>query len=107
MMVRVIEDDAAAELRSLRPLITDPAGTVVLARHGLQWWAGYLLKVPVREEGASAELIAKYQRVLVLEQKGGRQRGPERRGPSSAGADGGILVHDGEHVRLTQIRPGV
>ena len=79
---------------------------IVIARHGLQWWAGYFLKVPVREEHATQEQLAKYDRVYVLsEKKGGMDRG----GPPGGGEDisrlarDGEIVHDGEFYRLVLI----
>lgn len=114
MMAKVVDDASAQEFLSLRALITEPATTVVIARHGLQWWAGYFMKVPVREERIAADAIAKYTRVLRLEQKqsrGGPPRGgggpPDAFAPSDARslatADGKI-VHDGTYFTLYEVR---
>jgi hypothetical protein len=92
IMPMVITAEGAQELRSLRPRIEDPKRTVVLARKGLMWWAGFLMRVPVREDRVSLEDVAKYERVLVLEDKTvqGRDDGqprmpppPPRHGPES------------------------
>jgi hypothetical protein len=114
MMSKVVDDASAQEFLSLRALITEPATTVVIARHGLQWWAGYFMKVPVREERVSPEALAKYTRVLRLEQKqtrGGPPRGGG--GPSDAFAPSdarslatadGKIVHDGTYFTLYEVR---
>lgn len=99
----VVADEAIGEFRSLRGVVPTDGSAIVIARHGLQWWAGYFLKVPVREEHATQEQLAKYERVYVLsEKKGGMGRG----GPPGGGEDiarlarNGEIVHDGEFYRL-------
>lgn len=119
----VVSDDAVPEFRSMRGLVPMDGSAVVIARHGLQWWAGYFLKTPVREEHATKEQLEKYERVYVLTEKrrggegdfrpaggppgnadGFRNGGDQRRPP-----DGGSMirvppdaevVHDGEYYRL-------
>ncbi|MCX5688705.1 MAG: hypothetical protein NTV94_02750 [Planctomycetota bacterium] len=114
MMSKVVDDASAEEFRSLRAMITEPATTVVIARHGLQWWAGYFMKVPVREERVSQEAIAKYTRVLRLEQKQGAG-GPRRGGGGPPGGFEGEdlfggdqssekLLHDGKYFTLREVR---
>lgn len=43
-----IDRDAAEDLRHMRRQIPEPASTLVIASHGLEWWAGYFLHTPVR-----------------------------------------------------------
>ena len=43
-----IDLDAAEDLRDMRIQIPEPASTLVIAPHGLEWWAGYFLHTPVR-----------------------------------------------------------
>jgi hypothetical protein len=67
----VIPEGSDAELIAMRPLIADPAKTLVVARHGLQWWAGHLLHTPVRNT-VPDDAFTKYDRVLQLVEVGGR-----------------------------------
>jgi len=78
----VVADEAVPEFRSMRGIVPTDGSAVVIARHGLQWWAGYFLKTPVREEHATKEQLEKYSQVFVLtEKRTGRG--------SNAGPDGG------------------
>jgi hypothetical protein len=97
--MRVIPDDSAEEFRSLRPLVSDPVHTVVVARHGLEWWAGYFMHTPVRDrDGISDTLFGRYDRVLFLVDKG------DHSGFSTAMLpDGSALIHDGKHFRVFDI----
>jgi hypothetical protein len=45
----LITNSSAEELREVGGLIADPAATLVVASHGLEWWAGFLLNTPVRQ----------------------------------------------------------
>lgn len=121
----VVADEAVPEFRSMRGIVPMDGSAVVIARHGLQWWAGYFLKTPVREEHATKEQLEKYERVFVLtEKRSGRFDGQTGRpmggpGPDDApGGDQGVprrppdggsmirvppnaeVVHDGEFYKL-------
>ncbi|MBN8598413.1 MAG: hypothetical protein J0L78_12145 [Planctomycetes bacterium] len=121
----VVSDEAVPEFRSMRGIVPMDGSAVVIARHGLQWWAGYFMKTPVREEHATKEQLEKYERVFVLtEKRSGRGGGPMDRpmggpGPDDAPGgdqggprrppDGGSMirvppnaevVHDGEFYKL-------
>ncbi|MBL8886657.1 MAG: hypothetical protein JNK16_08350 [Phycisphaerales bacterium] len=123
----VVADEAVPEFRSMRGIVPTDGSAVVIARHGLQWWAGYFLKTPVREEHATQEQLEKYDRVFVLTEKrggGGGGGGPGRapngnggpedgpgpdRGGTGRPAGGGSairvppnaeVVHDGEFYKL-------
>src|SRR5207244_9809214 len=52
----LMTDGSAEELREIRRLIADPDSTLVIASHGLEWWAGFLLNTPVRLGSASSLL---------------------------------------------------
>ncbi|MBX3390755.1 MAG: hypothetical protein KF691_15005 [Phycisphaeraceae bacterium] len=123
----VVADDAVPEFRSMRGLVPSDGSAVVLARHGLQWWAGYFLKTPVREEHATEEQLEKYQQVFVLTEKrrgseagfdsvgelsGNRDRVPadgDQRRPPDGGTmirvpPGAEVVYDGTFYRLSRRR---
>lgn len=71
----VIPDGSDAELISMRAVIADPDKTLVVARHGLQWWAGHFLHTPVRNS-VPDDAFTKYDRVLQLVEIGGRGGAP-------------------------------
>jgi hypothetical protein len=86
----VVQEQTVAELEALRALIPEPRTTLVSARHGLQWWAGYVLFTPVRDQNLPEDAFTKYSRVLMIEETGqGVGSGPPG-GPSGGGRrDGG------------------
>lgn len=106
IMSTVITVEGARELRSMGSLVDDPTRTVVLARKGLMWWAGFLMRVPVREDRVPPDSIAKYARVLVLTEKNTPESGggPQRKRPRGGRESGGWLIYDGEHYRLSEVR---
>lgn len=86
----VVADEAVSEFRSMRGIVPMDGSAVVIARHGLQWWAGYFLKTPVREEHATKEQLEKYDRVFVLtEKRTGRSEGQMGRPMGGPGQDSG------------------
>jgi hypothetical protein len=117
---QIVRDDAAPELFALRGQVPTDGSAVVLSRHGLQWWVGYFLQTPVREEHATVEQLAKYSRVFILNEKPGTRteleprndrRGPrddDRRRPSPMGESIPIpadatLIHDGAFYTLHEV----
>jgi hypothetical protein len=60
-----ISEAPAAELRDFKKQIADPPSTLVIAPHGLEWWAGYFLDTPVRSS-LDNETLNQYRRVLYL-----------------------------------------
>jgi hypothetical protein len=86
----VVQEQTVAELEALRAMIPEPRTTLVSARHGLQWWAGYVLFTPVRDQNLPEDAFTKYSRVLMIEETGqGVGSGPPG-GPSGGGRrDGG------------------
>ena len=62
----VITDSAAQELKAFRPEIDNPADTLIVAPHGAEFWAGFILHTKVKS-GEVPENIQNYQRVLLLQ----------------------------------------
>jgi hypothetical protein len=60
-----IIEGAVAELQDFRRQITEPKSTLVIAPHGLEWWAGYFLDTAVGMSMKDAS-SSRYSRVLVL-----------------------------------------
>ncbi len=99
---QVITADQAAELRAMRTIVTDPARTVVLADKGLMWWAGFLMRVPVRQDRVPPAALARYRRVLRLESldaTADREPPPPDRAPWPAGP----VLREGPHYRLSEL----
>jgi hypothetical protein len=80
----VITVAAAEELKKLREQIDHPAETLVVAPHGVEFWAGVMMRTRVKS-GSVPENLDSYDRVLILEPKLGsarqRERQPRNRGP--------------------------
>ena len=81
----MMNEHLALELKSLRESIPNPTKTLVVARHGLEWWAGFVLHTPVRMGQIPSNAFEKYDRVLILESID--IRGPG--GPGGLGGRGG------------------
>lgn len=64
-----ITEPAYDELHQMVGLITDPKKSLVVARHGLEWWAGWVLATNVAEASSfDAKTISKYPAVFYLQQ---------------------------------------
>lgn len=115
---QIVLDAAAPELFALRGKVPTDGTAVVLARHGLQWWAGYFLKTPVREEHATAEQLEKYTRVFILNEKPAARPTPPRRGPDDRRNDrrpeppmgesiplpaDAVMIHEGTYYTLHEV----
>lgn len=60
----LMDQEMADELSAVRGRIPDPESTLVIAPHGLEWWAGHLLGTRVRS--SLPHDAAKYRRVMLL-----------------------------------------
>ena len=77
----VITQAAFEELESLKTQLQLDENTLVIARHGLEWWAGWALHCKTgNEKGVDEETAGKYRQVLFLHQK----KGKESSGPMAA-----------------------
>jgi hypothetical protein len=64
-----IPGESLQELRQLRGYVSVPEGTLVIARHGLEWWAAWVLRTHVSQEyHISREMWDRYETVLFLRQ---------------------------------------
>lgn len=81
----LVDETAAAELREFRSRIENPASTLIVAPHGLEWWAGFFLDTPVRAN-LPEDAFSRYARVLALHEVEGDRAasdGPPGRPPVS------------------------
>jgi hypothetical protein len=70
----IISEAAHRELQSLASRITEPQRTLVVTRHGVEWWTAWTLHTRVAQSRAlRAEDWQKYDAVLFLQSK---ERGP-------------------------------
>jgi hypothetical protein len=108
----LLDGEAGNELRSLRSLIPNPESTLVVAPHGLEWFAGFFPYTPVRLGGygpINAErppegTVGRYRRVLLLRL---HSRTPSRSAPESAGPSDSNLrpLHVGRYFDLLEFTP--
>jgi hypothetical protein len=73
-----IDAESVADLREMRAQIPEPASTLVIGEHGLEWWSGYVLHTPVRmlsiepqtygsvRASVPPDAFERYRRVLVV-----------------------------------------
>ncbi|MBI5393950.1 MAG: hypothetical protein HZA91_01500 [Verrucomicrobia bacterium] len=78
----IISEAAYRELQTLAPRISDPKRTLVVARHGLEWWTAWTLHTHIAQPKAlRAEDWKTYDQVLFIQSKGdGPGFGPGGRG---------------------------
>ncbi len=107
-VVRVpsIPESSYEELYSLSYKIKDPGRTLVIARHGLEWWAAWVLHTAVSEEyNVSPDAWERYESVYFLQQISGSKTGPA--GPSGPPfpeariPDDAKTVAEGHYFRLS------
>ena len=125
----IISVEAFDELRTLTPLVAKPDRTLVVARHGLEWWTVWTLHTHVAQPHAVRAVDwSKYDTVLFIREKGDG-RGPGMPGPGGGPAgdfrggpppgfggpggappmmgadipDGAETLHAGTHFRLAHV----
>ena len=75
----VLSQAAYDELEGLKSQLPLDENTLAIARHGLEWWAGWALHCKTgNEKGVNAETPEQYRQVFFLHQK----KGKEERGPA-------------------------
>jgi hypothetical protein len=81
----VITTQAAEELRSMSAEIKNPSDTLIVARHGLEWWTAWYLHTHIAHENAvTAADWKNFDNVYFLHQKAGMQM-PGGPAPAMAG----------------------
>ncbi len=78
----ILDARTMEELKSLTPLIHDPAHTTIVTEHGVEWWSAWLLKVHIAQiEAISSNNWKDGDAMLFLEVKAGRTELIGRGGP--------------------------
>jgi len=84
----IISVEAQRELQTLAASVEDPAHTLIVARHGLEWWTAWTLHTHIAQAQAlQPEDWTNYKYVWFIEQKQGMQMpfGPGGGGPPVMG----------------------
>lgn len=68
-----ITNQAFQDLSKLKTVIANPDKTLILTRHGLEFWTAWVLEVEVgSERSLSEEAVKKYEEIYYLKQKSGQ-----------------------------------
>lgn len=60
------------DLKKLETQIDEPDKTIIVARHGLEWWAAWGLRTKVAQDKAvDQKMLGKYEQIIFLVQKKG------------------------------------
>ncbi len=71
----IITEAAKAELSTLAASVEDPAHTLIVARHGLEWWTAWTLHTHIAQpQAVTAEDWKRFKYVWFIEQKQGMGR---------------------------------
>lgn len=85
----IISVEAQKELQSLAACVEDPAHTLIVARHGLEWWTAWTLHTHIAQAQAlTPEDWEKYKYVWFIEEKRGMNM---PFGPSGSGGPPGVF----------------
>lgn len=75
----VIDENAHTDLKKLQSVVTNNHETLIISRHGLEWWTAWLLKTKVGQDKAiDKSTIEKYKTIIVLNQINGFSSEMER-----------------------------
>ncbi len=94
----VLNQAELSELFDMRGEISEPRTTLIVAAHGVQWWAGHALHTPVRMGKIPDEAFTKYSRVLILKKNKGDRRG--RPDEQLVMPENAKLVYEGTYFNL-------
>jgi len=102
-----IVPNAVAELQQFQRQIREPQSTLVIAPHGLEWWAGYFLQTPVGIKVKDAA-SSRYNRALLLQQTrafkppyAGPGFSPQPPGPPAPSAQ---RIYAGHYIEVYELR---
>ena len=105
----ILTDAALSELASLTACMEEPERSLVVARHGLEWWTAWSLRTHIAQPSAvQAADWSRYRQVFFLRQKGGSDTSiPVGLGPppfeDPAIPRDALVVHDGPCFTLALV----
>ena len=94
----VLNQAELRELFDMRGEISEPRTTLIVAAHGVQWWAGHAFHTPVRMGTIPDDAFTKYSRVLILKKNKGDRRG--RPDEQLVMPENAKLVYEGTYFNL-------
>jgi hypothetical protein len=100
-----ITEESYANLQSLKSRIDDPQQTLIFARHGLEWWVAWELRVRIASAyiEVDAPLKQKYDQIFFLVQKKGENLiypGRTSIFISPVAPENSVLVYDSEYYEM-------
>lgn len=64
-----ISEESYLELNQIKKIIDKPDSTLIVARHGLEWWVAWVLRTKVAQDKAiNPDTWLHYDTILFLEQ---------------------------------------
>lgn len=99
----VLNQAELSELFDMRREISEPRTTLIVAAHGVQWWAGHALHTPVRMGKIPDDAFTKYSRVMILKKNKGNRRG--RPDEQLAVPENARCVYEGIYFKLFEVAP--
>jgi hypothetical protein len=74
----VINKNAYEDLKKLNSIVEESDETIIIARHGLEWWTAWALKTKVGQDKAiEGDFFLKYKDVVFLKQISGFSHAPK------------------------------
>lgn len=72
----IITQEAYNDLKNISNLISNPDKTIIVTRHGIDWWTVWSLRTKMAHPHIKIddEMLAKYDDILILTQKKGRNK---------------------------------
>lgn len=68
----VIDKNAYSDLKKMQSVVENDNETIVIARHGLEWWSAWVLKTKVGQDKAiDKSLFEQYENIIILNQING------------------------------------
>ncbi|MEK7397642.1 MAG: glycosyltransferase family 39 protein [Candidatus Poribacteria bacterium] len=104
-----ISEESYLELNQIRQVIDKPDNTLIVARHGLEWWVAWILRTRVaQDKSISPDTWAHYDTILFIEQLAGSfgfgpsgpfgDPFPEVKIPPDA-----KIIYEGQYFRLAKV----
>jgi len=102
-----INKEAYVHLLELKEFIANPQETLVIARHGLEWWTAWTLEVDVSSrQDLDKKILHSYDAVFLLRQKAGKGQvgppGPADQFPEVEIPPNATIIHEDEYFVLAK-----
>ena len=103
----VLCQDAFVDLKKIKAVITHEPGTIVIARHGLEWWTAWTLRTRVgQDKSMDGDFFKKYNHILGLNQLSGFGNEEERRAfHEPAIPENSTLLYSSAYFKVYSMNP--